>query len=106
MSSLGELKRRIRFSYRDQSNITEINRLLLRLPTNLLTWYVFVTPSKTGLSPPISCLHGISQQQEDFLLPYLTVRETLRYSAYLRLPASTSTAVKNEIVEEVILELG
>jgi ABC-type multidrug transport system ATPase subunit len=35
----------------------------------------------------------------------LTVRETLRYSAALRLP-STSQRERNELVEQVILQLG
>jgi ABC-type multidrug transport system ATPase subunit len=45
-------------------------------------------------------------QQMDYLMPYLTVRETLRYAAELRLDASLSKTEKYELVEEVILELG
>ncbi|KAL2753166.1 hypothetical protein ACRALDRAFT_1052184 [Sodiomyces alcalophilus JCM 7366] len=44
--------------------------------------------------------------QQDILLPALTVRETLQYSADLRLPPSTTTEERAQIVEEVILELG
>ncbi|KAH6605750.1 abc transporter [Trichoderma cornu-damae] len=44
--------------------------------------------------------------QQDVLLPTLTVRETLRYSADLRLPSSTSAQDRQRIVEEVIRELG
>lgn len=44
--------------------------------------------------------------QQDILLPTLTVRETLRYSADLRLPASTSKEDRVRVVEEVIRELG
>ncbi|KAL5091533.1 hypothetical protein Trisim1_003135 [Trichoderma cf. simile WF8] len=44
--------------------------------------------------------------QQDILLPTLTVRETLRYSADLRLPSSTSAEDRERIVEEVIRELG
>jgi len=44
--------------------------------------------------------------QQDVLLPRLTVRETLRYSAELRLPASTTTEERERAVEEVILQLG
>ncbi|KAI6357884.1 hypothetical protein MCOR25_007533 [Pyricularia grisea] len=44
--------------------------------------------------------------QQDILLPTLTVRETLRYSADLRLPPSTTTEERMRVVEQVILELG
>lgn len=44
--------------------------------------------------------------QQDILLPSLTVRETLRYSADLRLPSSTKKEDRHRIVEEVIRELG
>ncbi|KAG5975653.1 hypothetical protein E4U55_007602 [Claviceps digitariae] len=44
--------------------------------------------------------------QQDVLLSTLTVRETLHYSAALRLPSSTSQETRNQVVEEVILELG
>ncbi|KAI8826161.1 P-loop containing nucleoside triphosphate hydrolase protein [Fimicolochytrium jonesii] len=45
-------------------------------------------------------------QQSDQLLPYLTVRETLRYAARLRLPRDMPKAEKFELVENVIAELG
>ncbi|KAJ3030652.1 UNVERIFIED_CONTAM: hypothetical protein HDU68_008287 [Siphonaria sp. JEL0065] len=45
-------------------------------------------------------------QQQDNLLPYITIRETLRYAARLRLPQTMSLAKKYELVEGVILELG
>ncbi|RFU34068.1 hypothetical protein B7463_g2324, partial [Scytalidium lignicola] len=44
--------------------------------------------------------------QQDILLPTLTVRETLRYSADLRLPPPTTEQERRKVVEEVILELG
>lgn len=44
--------------------------------------------------------------QQDVLLPTLTVRETLRYSANLRLPPGVSTEDRLRVVEEVIRELG
>jgi ABC-type multidrug transport system ATPase subunit len=43
--------------------------------------------------------------QNDILIPNLTIRETLRYSAGLRLH-ETSRDERNQIVEEVILELS
>ena len=44
--------------------------------------------------------------QQDVLIPTLTVRETLRYSADLRLPPPTTEQERRKVVEEVILELG
>ncbi|KAH8593945.1 ABC transporter-like protein [Bisporella sp. PMI_857] len=44
--------------------------------------------------------------QQDVLLPTLTVRETLRFSADLRLPPPTTEDERRRVVEEVILELG
>ncbi|TDZ54545.1 putative ABC transporter ATP-binding protein/permease [Colletotrichum trifolii] len=44
--------------------------------------------------------------QQDILLPTLTVRETLQFSADLRLPPPTTAEERRRIVEEVILELG
>ncbi|KAI0835944.1 P-loop containing nucleoside triphosphate hydrolase protein [Hypoxylon sp. FL0890] len=44
--------------------------------------------------------------QQDILLPTLTVRETLQYSANLKLPPPTTEEERMRIVEEVILELG
>ncbi|KAF7876360.1 hypothetical protein EAF04_001453 [Stromatinia cepivora] len=44
--------------------------------------------------------------QQDVLLPSLTVRETLRYAADLRLPPPTTEEERRKVVEEVILELG
>jgi ABC-type taurine transport system ATPase subunit len=44
--------------------------------------------------------------QADYLIPTLTVRETLQYAARLRLPDSLSLDAKLARVEEVIAELG
>ena len=44
--------------------------------------------------------------QEDALLPFLTVKETLMYSARFRLPASVSKSEKEAKVEALISELG
>ncbi|CAO3569637.1 unnamed protein product [Mortierella alpina] len=45
-------------------------------------------------------------QQEDYLLPYLTVRETLLIACDLRFPSTTSHQERTEIVDDLILELG
>ncbi|KAF1835024.1 hypothetical protein BDW02DRAFT_496945 [Decorospora gaudefroyi] len=44
--------------------------------------------------------------QQDILLPTLTVRETLTYAAHLRLPSSVNENEREQLVEEVILELS
>ncbi|EXB93333.1 ABC transporter G family member 15 [Morus notabilis] len=44
--------------------------------------------------------------QEDVLLGTLSVRETIAYSANLRLPTSMSKEEVNSIVEETIIEMG
>ena len=54
-------------------------------------------------------VHGVRHayvMQQDILLPTLTVRETLRYSADLRLPPETTAVQRETVVEEVIRELG
>lgn len=45
-------------------------------------------------------------QEDDGLLPALTVRETLHYAAYLRLPARLSRKEKREIADSIILRMG
>ncbi|KAM0752952.1 P-loop containing nucleoside triphosphate hydrolase protein [Meredithblackwellia eburnea MCA 4105] len=45
-------------------------------------------------------------RQDDFLLPYLTVRETLSFAAALRLPRSVNPETREAIVDQTILELG
>lgn len=46
------------------------------------------------------------RQDDESLLPYLTVRETLTFSAALRLPTTVDRATREAIVEETLLELG
>ncbi|BGP27054.1 ATP-binding cassette transporter snq2 [Rhodotorula toruloides] len=45
-------------------------------------------------------------RQDDFLLPFLTVRETLAFAAALRLPKTVSAETRSAIVEQTITELG
>ncbi|KAL8287852.1 hypothetical protein RB600_003672 [Gaeumannomyces tritici] len=62
-----------------------------------------------GAAAPGGGIHSVRHayvMQQDILLPTLTVRETLRYSADLRLPPSTTAEERMRVVEEVILELG
>ena len=58
-----------------------------------------------GSSNLASVRHAYVMQQ-DVLLPRLTVRETLLYSADLRLPEGVSAQERAKVVEEVILQLG
>ena len=56
--------------------------------------------------PQISSIRSAYVMQQDVLLPTLTVRETLRYAAELRLPPPTTTEERERNVQNVILELG
>lgn len=44
--------------------------------------------------------------QEDLFLGSLTVRETLEYSAHLRLPSTMTKDDKNEVVDETLTKMG
>jgi ABC-type multidrug transport system ATPase subunit len=46
------------------------------------------------------------EQEDDYHLPALTVRETLRYAAILRLPGTMSRKSKIARAEEVMYMLG
>lgn len=46
------------------------------------------------------------RQDDELLLPAMTVRESLRYAAFLRLPRAMSVRDKNQRSEEVLLRLG
>lgn len=59
--------------------------------------------------PSSSVVHSICSyvtQEDDGLLPSLTVRETLYYSAYLRLPKQLTRKQKRAKADEVILKMG
>jgi len=57
-------------------------------------------------SPDLLTVTSAYVTQTDVLIPSLTVRETLLYAASLRLPSSTTSQRRKQLVEEVILELG
>lgn len=54
----------------------------------------------------INSIRSAYVMQQDVLIPTLTVRETLQYSADLRLPPPTTEEERREVVDRVILELG
>jgi ABC-type multidrug transport system ATPase subunit len=54
----------------------------------------------------LSSIRSAYVMQRDVLLPTLTVRETLKYSAELRLPPPVTSEERGSIVEEILLELG
>ncbi|KAK7736685.1 hypothetical protein SLS53_006893 [Cytospora paraplurivora] len=56
--------------------------------------------------PGIENIRSAYVTQTDILLPTLTARETLQYSADLRLPPPSTAADRMRVVEEVIMELG
>lgn len=56
--------------------------------------------------PNMSHVRSAYVMQQDVLIPTLTVRETLQYSADLRLPPPMTRAERRAIVEQVIMELG
>lgn len=59
----------------------------------------------TALEEPIRA-SMINQNEEEHLLPSLTVAQSLRYASRLKNPPSTPTAVHETIVQNLILELS
>lgn len=57
-------------------------------------------------NPRLASVRSAYVMQQDVLLPTLTVRETLRYAADLRLPDLKKRKDRWQVVEKVILELG
>ncbi|KAJ7275585.1 P-loop containing nucleoside triphosphate hydrolase protein [Mycena haematopus] len=62
------------------------------------------TAAKDGI-PKVSKIIGFVRQN-DYLLPHLTVRETLTFSAALRLPKTVDDKTVRQIVDQTIDELG
>lgn len=87
-----------------------LNAMALRLFDRLGTKYIrHGTMTFNGSVPSNSVVRSVCSyvcQDDDALLPSLTVRETLRFSAGLRLPAHMSTEEKNAKAESVLLKMG
>ncbi|VFQ95549.1 unnamed protein product [Cuscuta campestris] len=82
---------------------TLLDSLAGRLSGNLiLTGDIFLNGSKSRLNNGAVAY----VTQEDLLMGTLTVRETITYSAQLRLPSSLTRTEVAEVVENVITEMG
>ncbi|XP_028758797.1 ABC transporter G family member 15 [Neltuma alba] len=81
---------------------TLLDALAGRLPGNV------VMTGKVLLNGKKIVDHGVKAYvtQEDILLGTLTVRETISYSAKLRLPSTMTKEEVNDIVEGTIMEMG
>jgi ABC-type multidrug transport system ATPase subunit len=81
-----------------------------RLDTSLTTNYTVSGKMMFNGSEPsdlvIRSLCSYVTQDDDALLPSLTVRETLRYAAALRLPSWMTSQQKESKAEEVLLKMG
>ncbi|KAM5558749.1 ABC transporter G family member 15-like [Rosa sericea] len=82
---------------------TLLDALAGRLPANVrMCGDVILNGNKRSInSTDISYV-----TQEDIFLGSLTVRETLTYSAYLRLPSKMTKQEKNVVVEETLTKMG
>ncbi|QSZ31132.1 hypothetical protein DSL72_000695 [Monilinia vaccinii-corymbosi] len=82
---------------------TMLNTMAERMMSGRLT--IGGTTTFNGMAS-VHSIRSAYVMQQDVLLPTLTVRETLRYAADLRLPPPTTEEERKKVVEEVILELG
>lgn len=87
-----------------------LNSMARRLHDSLSTKYQFSGEmSFNGAIPSEKVIRSICSyvcQDDDALLPYLTVRENLHFSAGLRLPAHLSKYEKQQRAESVLLKMG
>lgn len=87
-----------------------LNSMAGRLRDDLTTRYKeFGNMTFNGLAPSEDVVHAICSfvtQDDDALLASLTVRETLRYAAGLRLPKWMSKQEKIQKAEEILLKMG
>ncbi|KAF2268532.1 ABC transporter-like protein [Lojkania enalia] len=87
-----------------------LNSMAGRLRDDITTRYKkFGNMTFNGLAPSEDVVHSICSfvtQDDDALLASLTVRETLRYAAGLRLPKWMSMEKKIQKAEDVLLKMG
>ena len=87
-----------------------LNTMARRLRSSLLTRYrTSGSMLFNGVQPTdkeVRSLCSYVTQDDGALLPYLTVRETLRFAAGLRLPRSMSKEEKVKRAEDVLLKMG
>lgn len=89
---------------------TLLNSMAGRLRDDVSTRYKkYGSMTINGLAPSDDVVHAICSfvtQDDDALLASLTVRETLRYAAGLRLPKWMTKEQKIQKAEEVLLKMG
>lgn len=87
-----------------------LNSMAGRLKDDISTRYKqFGAMTYNGAEPSQDVVHSICSfvtQDDDALLASLTVRETLRYAAGLRLPKWMSKEQKTQRAEEILLKMG
>lgn len=87
-----------------------LNAMALRTHDNLTTKYRQAgNMTFNGAEPSDSVVRSVVSyvcQDDDGLLPSLTVRETLRFSAGLRLPSFMTKEEKTRKAEEVLMKMG
>ncbi|EOA84746.1 uncharacterized protein SETTUDRAFT_91355 [Exserohilum turcica Et28A] len=87
-----------------------LNSMAMRLKDDTATRYKqYGSMTYNGLIPAREVVHSICSfvtQDDDALLASLTVRETLRYAAGLRLPKWMSKEQKMQKAEEILLKMG
>lgn len=81
-----------------------LNLIAGRLNSSLFSRYSSSKSIYFNGSKVTSC--SFVTQEDDGLLPALTVRETLHYAAYLRLPNHFSLSEKRQIADNIILKMG
>lgn len=87
-----------------------LNSMALRLHNTMGTKYIpsgkLTFNSAVPSSSVVKSVCSYVCQDDDALLPSLTVRETLRFAAGLRLPSWMDKEEKNRRAEEVLLKMG